>query len=195
MIQRQQLLSKKVKGTIAAVSPETKKIVLQADTNGQWVDDYYVATPTKPAISSTAYVKFDGNGIVTGITGVPQLPVPMASRNPTLMFPATFDTGNAPDAELPEPTSLKTIITRTSELGTATGTSNELFPSTLATRSALEAGAPASYTTDGFAEFVCMTRSHEGRAAEQRAIQYAENCQALKDAAEQKAQDYINDNP
>ena len=185
---------KEGKGTIAAVSPETKKIVLQADTNGQWVDDYYVATPTKPAISSTAYVKFDGNGIVTGITGVPQLPVPMASRNPTLMFPATFDTGNAPDAELPEPTSLKTIITRTSELGTATGTSNELFPSTL-TRSALEAGAPASYTTDGFAEFVCMTRSHEGRAAEQRAIQYAENCQALKDAAEQRAQDYINDNP
>ena len=83
-----------------------------------------------------------------------------------------------PDAELPDPTSLKTIISRTNELGTATATSNTLFPATTGATT-LAAGAAATYTTDGYSEFVCMTKSHEGRAAEQRAIQYAENCQAL----------------
>ena len=189
-------------GTVDTVDTSTNSIVITPTGNSlnRWIGTnkagttFYAGSPTKPAISQKAYLKFTGAGVVESVSAAPVAPQAMESRNPTLIFPATFDTGTAPDAELPDPTSLKTIISRTNELGTATATSNTLFPSTTGATT-LAAGAAATYTTDGYSEFVCMTKSHEGRAAEQRAIQYAENCQALKDAAEQKAQDYINDNP
>ena len=189
-------------GTVDTVNAGNNSIVIvpTGDRDNRWIADnkagttFRAGSATKPAISQKAYLKFNGSGVVESIRSAPVAAQAMASRNPTLIFPATFDTGNAPDVEMPNPTSLKTTISRTNELGSASKSSNTLFPTTN-TRSDLVAGAAATYTTDGFSEFVCMTKSHEGRAAEQRAITYAENCQALKDAAEQKAQDYINDNP
>ena len=188
-------------GTVSTVVNDSIIIVPTGDRDNRWIGTnaagtvFRAGSPTKPAISQKAYLKFTGAGVVEGISAAPVEPQAMSSRNPTLIFPSEFDTNTTPDAELPDPTSLKTTISRTNELGSSTASSNKLFPTTTTTRSELTAGAAAAFTTDGYAEFVCMALSHEGRAAEQRAIQYAENCQALKDAAEQKAQDYINNNP
>ena len=189
-------------GTVDTVNTTNNSIVIvpTGDRDNRWIEanqagtEFRVGSPSKPAISQTAYLKFTGAGVVESISAAPVAPQSMSSRNPTLIFPAEFDTNTTPDAELPNPTSLKTTISRTNELGSASASSNVLFPVT-STRSALSAGAAATYTTDGYAEFVCMALSHQGRAAEQRAIQYAENCQALRDAAEQVAEDYIDDNP
>ena len=95
------------------------------DRDNRWIGTnaagtvFRAGSPTKPAISQKAYLKFTGAGVVESISAAPVAPQAMSSRNPTLIFPTEFDTNTTPDAELPNPTSLKTTISRTNELGTA----------------------------------------------------------------------------
>ena len=120
-------------GTVDSVSPSTKTMVLSA-SNDQWVDDYYVATASKPAVATTAYLKFNAAGAVTGYQATPVEPRAMDNTiNPVLFFPATFpDTGTAPDTEFPDTSAyIQTSVQLKNPTGdSATKASNTVVPQT-----------------------------------------------------------------
>ena len=108
-------------------------MVLSA-SNDEWVDDYYVTTPSKPAVATTAYLTFDATGAVSGYQATPVDPRAMDNKlNPKLTFPATFsDTGQAPDTEFPgTDTYIQTSVQLKNAAGnSATVASNSLVPQT-----------------------------------------------------------------
>ena len=186
--------SRRAAAEIADVNLLANSLVFTDASNDNWETQTFAKGVKKSAISSKAYLKFDANGLVESVTSKPVSPQLMNSRQPKLTFPATFMTGVVPDQELVEPTSLQTIITRTNDLGSASETTNLLFPSSTAT-STIAAGSSEVYTIDAYAEFLCMTKSHEGRVAEQRAIEYQNNCDALRAAAQALANTFTEDIP
>ena len=89
-------------GTVDTVDTSTNSIVITPTGNSlnRWISTnkagttFYAGSPTKPAVSQKAYLKFTGAGVVESVSAAPVAPQAMESRNPTLIFPATFDTGN-----------------------------------------------------------------------------------------------------
>ena len=85
----------------------------------------------KEAVISTLYCELDTIGNVTGLTSADPGYVDQASTSTTqqVKFPTQFPTGNAPDVDLPEGTSIHVSARAANELGTSTAESNTLFPS------------------------------------------------------------------
>jgi hypothetical protein len=120
-------------GTVSVVVPSTNTMVLSESDDG-WVPDYRVATATKPAVATTAYLQFSADGTVTGYQATPVDPRAMDNTvAPTLTFPATFDdTGNAPDVEFPD---INAYIQTSAQLKNSEGSSvvvksNNVIPAT-----------------------------------------------------------------
>ena len=86
--------------------------------------------PTNSSVS-TRYLVIDSTGAVTGTVGSDPGYVSVGpDTNQTLTFPATFDTGNAPDDELGAGTYIKVSAQATNTSG-----SNEFGPSNIVTPS------------------------------------------------------------
>ena len=97
-------------GTVSVSNPADNSITLQV-SNDQWIDNYHVKGPTKPAVSMTAYLNFDQNGNVNGLQSAPYSTLMLDTFTPKLTFPATFSTGDTPDVTIPAPSYLQTAVT------------------------------------------------------------------------------------
>ena len=131
-------------GTIAdgGIDIASKTITLTASEVGdaRWIvenkagTEFRVATATKPAVATTAYLKFNAAGAVTGYQATPVEPRAMSNlSNPKLTFPATFsDTGTAPDTEFPDASAYiqTSVQLKNSEGDSAIKASNEVVPQT-----------------------------------------------------------------
>ena len=131
-------------GTIATdgIDITNKTITLTAGEDGaaRWISDnkagteFRVATASKPAVATTAYLKFNAAGAVTGYQATPVEPRAMDNKtNPRLIFPATFpDTGTAPDAEFADANAyIQTSVQLKNNAGdSATKASNQVVPQT-----------------------------------------------------------------
>ena len=131
-------------GTIAAggINVSNKTITLTAAGSGdaRWIGNnkagtvFRVATDTKAAVSTTAYLKFDAGGAVTGYQATPVEPRAMDNKvSPKLTFPAMFsNTGSAPDTEFSDENAyIKTSVQLKNISGnSAIKTSNPVVPST-----------------------------------------------------------------
>jgi hypothetical protein len=137
-------------GTVSSSNLATNTMVLSA-SNDQWIDGYSVATPTKPAVVTTAYLQFNAVGQVTGYQPTPVEPRAMDNKsNPTLTFPATFpDTGDAPDVEFLDANAyIQTSVQLKNDAGSsATVASNKVVPQT-SVRSVVAAGQLESNADD-----------------------------------------------
>ena len=85
--------------------------------------------PTNSAVSSR-YLVIDSTGAITGTVGSDPGYVGVGpNTNNTLTFPATFDTGNPPDDELPAGTTFKVSAQATNSIGSSEfGPSNVITP-------------------------------------------------------------------
>ena len=85
--------------------------------------------PTNSAVSSR-YLVIDSTGAVSGTVGSDPGYVSIGpNTNATLTFPATFDTGNPPDDELPAGTTFKVSAQATNSVGSSEfGPSNVITP-------------------------------------------------------------------
>ena len=175
-------------GTVDTVDAPNNQITLSAN-NDQWLEDYYMKGPLKNLVEKKAYLQFNAQGIVT--TLLPYDPGPVQMNNittPVLTFPATFLTGQTPDAELPLPTYLQTIVSAGNALGySPEKSSNILYPTTSLYQIPVNSRRIA---TEEFKEFCKMVCSHEYRAAEFRVEQAVINMENLK----QKASNYTEAN-
>jgi hypothetical protein len=175
-------------GTIDIVDPMTSTITLSA-SNDEWAADYYVTTPAKPAVSMTAYLNFDGDGAVTGLQSFPYSSLMLNVYSPTLTFPNTFSTGDAPDVSIPSPSYLQTAVTGIGDVDTEKVSSNILFP---ATTTVLGLKTPKTYTTEEFGEFCRWACSYEYRDAVKTVQDTEETVADLREKAEKLALNFIN---
>ena len=79
---------------------------------------------------ASRYLVIDATGAVSGTVGSDPGYVSIGpNTSKTLTFPATFDTGNAPDAELPAGTTFKVSAQATNSIGSSEfGPSNVITP-------------------------------------------------------------------
>ena len=109
-------------GTVSLI---TNTAVLLSSDSGGWTNGSNVAGPEKvnfPVLNSKKYLQFDSSGNVTGLLDSPQSPAyETTDLNPTLTltFPSTFPSGNAPDVELVDGTTLTVEATATNSAGSA----------------------------------------------------------------------------
>ena len=99
-------------GTVSSIDGSTMNI---AGSEGTWTPnaDKYVVGPEKIVSNARQYLKFDSSGNVTDMQSRPQdPPYTTTTTNPslTLTFPSTFPSGETPDDELPEGTTLSVGI-------------------------------------------------------------------------------------
>ena len=107
-------------GTVAGVSDTTATL---SSSTGAWANGFDVTGPQKTIVDQNArlYCAFDSNGNVTDLQNKPQdPPYTTTASNPglTLTFPATFPSGQTPDEELPEGTTLTVEVTATNSTST-----------------------------------------------------------------------------
>lgn len=169
-------------GTVDSVNVATKSMTLSA-SNDQWVDGYRTATPTKPAIATTAYLQFDETGAVSGYSPVP---VPVRAMNnlitPQLTFPAEFsDTGTAPDAEFADANAyLEVSVTLKNQNGeSGPKSSNAVVPSTN-TRS-ISAGEVTN-NAESVGRMIEQVVTHEQRVADNYADEMKKRKERLQAA-------------
>jgi len=183
--------SKSGSGTFDSADAENNTMLLSV-SNDMWPNGYYVATAEKDAVSMTAYLDFDANGQNTQLTSIPQSGVNMNSTTtPQIYFPVEFNTGEAPDTDIPAGSYLQTKVVAKNDIGSADElTSNVLVPATT-TYTAPAAGS-VRYTTEEFGEFCRWACSSDYRTAI-KTIQDTENTVTeFRDKALDMAQAYID---
>ena len=180
-------ITKSGTGTVSSVDFSAKTMVLSA-SNDQWISGYHVATATKPIVSTTAYLRFNAAGEVTGYQPTPVEPRAMTNlSNPALTFPATLpDTGTAPDAEFPDSNA---FIQTSVQLKNATGDSavvksNAVVPTTTG-GFVVPAGAVVNNAAET-EEQLRLLATHDQRIADHTAAKY----QALAAEAQAKIRRY-----
>ena len=169
------------------------RTIALSSSNNQWLEDFCVASTTdRPVVSTTGFLRFDGLGNVECVESYPLAPVNMLNKNaPQLKFPLEFEcVSSAPDAELGEGTYLETSVTATNTLGTSSKTSNVLVPSTT-TRVAPAAESYEVNVTE-YAETAAKIKTSSDRAAQQRVDNINETIEQAQQAAEDRANDYLN---
>ena len=183
--------SKSGSGTFDSADAGNNTMLLSA-SNDVWPDGYYVATAEKDAVSMTAYLDFDGNGQNTQLTSIPQSGVNMNNIiTPQIFFPVEFNTGEAPDTDIPAGSYLQTKVVAKNVIGSTDElTSNVVVPATT-TYTAPAAGS-VRYTTEEFGEFCRWACSSDYRTAI-KTIQDTENTVTeFRDKALNMAQAYID---
>ena len=115
------------RGSIASISGTS--IAVKSDYVYQTGDVIEAVHPTGTSVSSR-YLVIDATGSVTSTVGSDPGYVSIGpNTSKTLTFPATFDTGNAPDAELPAGTTFKVSAQATNSIGSSEfGPSNVITP-------------------------------------------------------------------
>ena len=115
-------------GTVASTDPSGPTMTLSAST--RWAVGTKVTMDEKPAVAINAFLKFDSTGNVTGYQTTDPGYVNMGLGNSkTLTFPATFNSGGTPDAELPAGTSIRTRVEATNPSGSSQSNwSNRVIP-------------------------------------------------------------------
>ena len=188
-------------GTIATngVSVTNKTITLDTVGTGdaRWIADnkagtvFRVATATKPAVASTAYLKFSADGAVTGYQATPVDPRSMDNKiDPKLTFPATFpDTGQAPDAEFADTSAyIQTSVQLKNTAGdSATKDSNKLVPQT--TRSIVGPGELEN-NTDELKAMATQIATHDQRVADHTAAERQSRIDDFEAALERYSHDH-----
>ena len=116
------------RGVIANINYSTGSFKLI--TAGEWsVGDTVVSTTRTSSNSVTKYLTIDSVGNVTDLASSDPGYVDQGLGNThTLSFPATFTSGDAPDTELPEGTSLQVQLRASNSSGTDTAISNAVTP-------------------------------------------------------------------
>lgn len=99
-------------------------------TSGEWsAGDVVVSTARTTSTSVTKYLTIDSVGNVSDlVTSDPGYVSQGLGETHTITFPATLPSGNAPDTELPEGTTLQFQLQTTNGAGTDTAISNSLTP-------------------------------------------------------------------
>jgi hypothetical protein len=177
-----------VKTTIAAATGEVSAVDVAgltmsvADTTSRWVTGTKVTMDAKPAVAVNAFLKFDSNGIVTGYQSVDPGYVNMGlGLSKTLTFPATFASGETPDSELPEGTTIRTRVNAVNPEGSSQSAySNSIKPGT--TR--LLAMGETELQDEQFAKQAMAFTTYEAREADYQAAAAANDLQRKKDQAE-----------
>jgi photosystem II stability/assembly factor-like uncharacterized protein len=99
-----------------------------APPSNAWAVGQKIKT-TKAADGVRLYLKFNAAGAVTDMQSADPGFVTMTnSVAPELTFPATFPSGNAPDVELPNGTTITTVVEAKNTAGAPTKTSNTVTP-------------------------------------------------------------------
>ena len=95
-------------------------LVPLSSTTGTWTPGQTANGPDKPVANTTKYLEFDSSGNVSDLLDAPQSPpytTTDADPTLTLKFPATFPSGNTPDDELTEGTTLTVSVDVTNASG------------------------------------------------------------------------------
>ena len=105
--------NKTTTGTVGSIADTTANL---SSSSGTWANGLNVVGPEKTIVEENArlYCAFDSNGNVTDLQNNPQdPPYTTTDSNPglTLTFPATFPSGQTPDEELPDGTTLTVEVT------------------------------------------------------------------------------------
>jgi len=135
------IFSKSGTGTILSINLSLQLITM-SESNNQWVPGFHASSSIRPAATTTAYLKFNADGAVSGYSSSPVDPTLMTTQNNVVLnFPEQFaDTGTAPDVEFPDPDAfIQTIVTLTNnDSDPVVQASNVLVPdaSTLAVKTA-----------------------------------------------------------
>lgn len=147
LIINDQAIATGVAGTVASIADVTLTLTEEV---GGWETGVNVTGPEKTVViqDATKYLAFDTNGAVTELLDAPQdPPYTDAAANPTLTltFPATFPSGNTPDQELGEGTTL-TVEAIAANAAGSSGPVNALvqpdnIPPTVQFREPLESSA------------------------------------------------------
>jgi hypothetical protein len=178
-------------GEVASRDPANNTITL-TNSNDEWVDGYYVQTPEKNAVEMKAYLSFDANGNNVELERLPQSSTLMSNiTNPSLNFPSTFDTGEAPDTDIPYPSYLQTYVISGNLIGDSIEVaSNTLYPEW--TTRVLPGPTTFRYTEQEFGDFCRWACSSDYRAAIKKIQTSTETISDLRAKAEKMAQDYLN---
>ena len=181
-------------GVVESVDVQNKTIDITG-SNDAWLAGYYVQGPLKDAVSMTAYISFDSSGANVDLTGIEQSPILMNDiYTPSITFPGTFSTGEAPDIDLPYPTYIQTFATASNEIGVDPNgerASNILFPETSSTL-AVPAMGTATYNVAEFGEFCKWACSADLRAAQKRVADATQTAEQLRAYAAGIAQTYVD---
>ena len=165
--------SKTGTGTVLSINLSLQLITM-SESNDQWVPGYYASSSIRPAATTSAYLKFNADGEVTGYDSAPVEPrVMTAQNNVVLQFPETFaDTGTAPDVEFPDPDAfIQTTVTLTNTgSDPVSKASNVLIPDSTAV-DAVKAIGEFSSNADAVKAMAIQIATYDQRAVEHRAEQ------------------------
>lgn len=117
-------------GTVGSVNTSAKTIAL-ATTTGTWSANTgkYVIGPSTSIDNSKKYLKLGSNLDVIGLTDDDSYTAtPSNTLTPKIKFPATLDNGQAPDAALPEGTTIQTEFKAENTVGSDEKKSNKVTP-------------------------------------------------------------------
>ena len=171
-------------GTVSTVDATDNKIVL-SNSNNQWMTDYHMTTTEKNKVEMTGYLSFNSSGGNVQLSRIPQDFTLMTDvTTPTITFPATFSTGNAPDTDLPNPTYLKTYVQAGNVRGfSAEASSNLLYPITTSSLNLPPPGV-SRLMVEEFNEFCKMVGSCDYRSAEATIEEAVSQVSDLRERAE-----------
>ena len=108
-------------GTIGSLDPATNSMTLSSKS-GPFLVGERCTGPQKTIENARLYCAFDSSGNVTDLQSTPQSPPYTTTDDPadlTLTFPATFPSGQTPDDELPEGTTLTVDFSASNASGTS----------------------------------------------------------------------------
>jgi len=155
-------------GTVGSTDPAGPTMTL-SESDGRWVPSTKVTMNPKPAVSVKAFLNFDSNGNVSGYqTADPGFVKMGLGSSKTLTFPGTLSSGDAPDTELPEGTSIRTKVNAVNPSGSSTSLwSNRVTPGT----TTLNLGMGETvYQTDIFTAGATRIKNYQVRATENECI-------------------------
>lgn len=102
----------------------TNSTIKLVNTTGTWATGQVVKTAPVTSDNTKLYVAFDSAGTVSDLSSTPKSYLTTDDPvNLVLTFPATFPSGNTPDEELPEGTTLTATVIASNSEGSSVGVS------------------------------------------------------------------------
>lgn len=129
-------------GVLSVLDDSNPYTMTLSNTTGTWANSTTVVGPAKPTDNTRKYLQFDASGAVSSILSSAQdPPYTTTDTNPglTLTFPATFPSGEAPDTELGEGTTLTVSYTAQNSSATVGPTTATVQPGSTNLRSLTQA--------------------------------------------------------
>ena len=116
-------------GVVASTDASAKTMTLRS-SSGTWSVNTgnWVIGPEKTVAGTKLYTVVDNAGAVSDLQSTDPGFVSQTGTPVSLTFPATFPSGNAPDADLPAGTTLTVEVNATNASGSDSATSNTVTP-------------------------------------------------------------------